>query len=122
MASRTSAALREADFALGGMDVHIHGGGVHVDEEEGDRVLALHEGGVVALAQGEVERAVFHGAAIEEDELLRAGTAAHARFAEEAADADVVGGELGHLEQFGGESRAAEVADALAQMIRGGSW
>ena len=78
-ASRMNAGIAEAHLAFGGMDIHVHGGGVHLDEEKGDRVLPLHERGVVALAQGEIERAALDGAAIEKDELLLARRAAERR-------------------------------------------
>ena len=74
---------------------------------------------MVALAQREIDGVVFHGAAIEEDELLRAGGAAHAGFAEEPADGDGVGRKLGHVEQLRGEGGPAQIAHAVAQM-RGG--
>ena len=63
--------IAETDLALGGMHIHIHGSGVHVDEEERDRVLALHQRGVIALAQREIDRGVFHRPPVDENELLR---------------------------------------------------
>ena len=51
----------ETNFAFGGMDVDVDAGGVHLEEEDGYRIAALHEGVVVALEEAEVERAVFDG-------------------------------------------------------------
>jgi len=102
------------------MDVHVHGGGIHVEEEEGDGVLALHEGGVVAFPEGVIESGVLDGAAIDEDELLGAGGAADAGLADEAPEADAIDLLVGDLEELGGEGWAAEIADALDEVCGGG--
>jgi hypothetical protein len=111
--------IAETDFAFRGVDVHIDGGGIHVEEEEGDGVLALHEGCVIAFAKGVIEGGVLHGAAIDEDELLGAGGAADAGLADETAEADAGDFLVGDFEQLGGESGTAEVADALEKVRRG---
>ena len=102
------------------MDVYVDGGGVHVEEEECDGVLAFHEGGVIGLAEGVVDGGVLDGAAVDEDELLGAGGAADAGLADEAAEADAGDLLVGDFEELGGEGGAAEVADAVEEMGGGG--
>ena len=92
--------------------------GIHLDEEKRDRMLPFHQRGVVALAQGEIDGAVFHGAPVEEDELLRAGRAAHAcafRCSPRMLMPSASSRELRHVEHFRGERRAAEVADSRSR-------
>ena len=65
--------------------------GVHLEEEDGDGVAALHEGVVVALEEAEVERAVFDRALVDEEDFLGARGAADAGLADEAAQAQLAG-------------------------------
>jgi len=92
--------LPELHLALGGVDVHVHGGGVDVEEEAADGVAALHEGGVIALDQGVVEAAVLDGATVDEEVLLVAGGARDAGGADEPPEVEVAGRLL--LEDGGG--------------------
>ena len=86
--------LAELHLAFGGMDVHVHGGGVDVEEEAADGEAAFHEGGVVAFEEGMVEAAVLDGAAIDEEVLLVAGRAGNAGCADEAPQVEVAEGIL----------------------------
>src|ERR1043166_3717921 len=63
----------ESYFAFGGMDVHVHGSRSDFEKETADRVAPFHQGGVIAFEQGEVESAIFHGAAVDERVLVLAG-------------------------------------------------
>ena len=113
-------AVVEADFFFGGVDVDVVAVGVHFQEEEGDRVLALHEGGVVALAEAIGDGGAFDGAAVEEGELVLAGGAAEAGAADVAADADAVSLAAGKFDEAGGEVAADEAGDALDEVAGGG--
>ena len=76
--------IAKAHFPLGRVHIHIHRGGIELEKEKRDRKLPLHERGVVALAQGGREHRAFNGAAVDEDELLRAALPAHSRLANQA--------------------------------------
>jgi hypothetical protein len=76
-------------FALGGVDVHVHGGGIEFEEQATDRVAALHQRGVVAFEQGVIDAAVLHRAAVDEHVLVLAGGARDAGRADETPDAEL---------------------------------
>ena len=72
----------EFHLALGRMDVHVHGGGVNFEEQAADRIAAFHQRVVITLDEGVIDAAVFHRAAVDENEL------AVARRARDAGRAD----------------------------------
>lgn len=76
--------VAEFHLALRGMNVHVHFAGIDFEEEAADREAALHQRGVIALGQREVQAAVFDGAAVDEDVLFFAGRARDARRTDEA--------------------------------------
>jgi hypothetical protein len=75
------------------MHIHIEGMRIHLDEQEGDRMLPLHQGGVIALAQAVRDAGAFDGTAVQIRGLHLAIRAAH------AWTADVAG--HGHAMQRG---------------------
>ena len=56
-------------FALGGMDVHVHGGGINFQEQAADRIAALHQRVVIALDERIIDAAIFHGPAVDKNKL-----------------------------------------------------
>lgn len=62
--------VTKADLAFGGVDIDVDLCWIDFNEEKSQGMLAFHEGGVVAFAKGEIDRAVFDSATIEKDELL----------------------------------------------------
>ncbi len=80
--------LVELHFALGGVDVDVHGGGIDFEEEAADRETALHQGGVVAFEQGEIQAAIFHGAAVHEEMLIFTRGTRNTRRTDETPDAE----------------------------------
>src|SRR5437773_944340 len=82
------AVIMEFHFALGGMNVDVNGCWVHFEEEATDRVAAFHKGGVIALEQCEIQRAVFNRSAIDEKVLVFASGTGNARFSDEPPDAE----------------------------------
>ena len=53
--------------------------GCDFQEQAADRVAPLHQGGVVAFEQGEVQPTVLHGAAVDEQVLVFASGARDTR-------------------------------------------
>ena len=76
--------LVEFHLALGGMNVHVHGGGIDLQEETTDRVTSFHQRGVVAFDECEVQTAVLHRAPIHEKMLVLPRGPRHARLANES--------------------------------------
>src|SRR5947199_10433569 len=62
-------------FAFCGMNIDIHCGRIDFEEEATDRITALHQRGMVTFKQSEIETAIFHRAAIDEQMLVFAGSA-----------------------------------------------
>ena len=56
-------------FALGRMNVHVHGGGINFQKQTADRITTLHQRIVIAFDQRVVDAAVFHGPPVDENEL-----------------------------------------------------
>jgi hypothetical protein len=57
-------------FALGRVNIHVHGGGVEFEEQTADGITALHQSGVIPLNEREVESAVLHRAPVHEKMLV----------------------------------------------------
>ncbi len=70
------------------MNVDIHTGGIDFQKQAADRVTALHQRGVIAFQEREVQAAVFHRAAIDEQMLLFPGGARQAGRTDETPEAD----------------------------------
>ncbi len=62
--------VAEANLGLGGMNVHVDGGGIEVDEQGGKRVTALRHEVAVRRAQRCEDEPVADGPAVDEQELL----------------------------------------------------
>jgi len=116
--------VAEADFAFGGVDVDVHGGGIYVEKEDRWRVTAFGDVGVVGFEDGVIEGAALHRAAIDEgDEAVPRG-AALAGAAEEPAEAQIPGGvfHFWKFDHFLGEAAAPDFGDAFAEVFaRGGT-
>ena len=76
-------------LALGGMDIHVHGGGVNFQKEAADRVAALHQRRVVTLDERIIDAAIFHGPAVDENKLAVARRARDARRADQTPNPDL---------------------------------
>ena len=76
-------------LALGRMDVHIHGGGGNFEEQTAHRVAPLHQRGVIAFDQREVEAAILHRPAIHKQVLVLARGARHPRRADETPEVNL---------------------------------
>lgn len=75
------------------MYVDVDECGWEFEEEEADRVSADHEQSAVGFRECVLEAAVLDPAAIEEEELVAAGSAAECWFADVAPESD--GGAVG---------------------------
>ena len=91
--------LAEADFPLGGVHVDIHIPRIHVDEQEGHRMLATRQSLAVGRSQRLGEMRIFHRTTIEKDQKQRAIRSRHSRFADVSAHRDPTAGLLRHLQQ-----------------------
>jgi hypothetical protein len=69
----------EADFAFGGVDIDVDGGGIDLEKEAADGVTAFHQAGVVAFQEGKIEAAIFDGPPVYEQVLVLAGRARDSR-------------------------------------------
>ena len=78
----------KSHLALGGMDVDIDQGGIEFNEEAAERIAALHQHGVIALDEGEIESAVFDGASVHEEMLVVSSGTRHAGCADDAPNGD----------------------------------
>ena len=74
-------------LALGGMDVHVHGGGIDFDEQAADGIAAFHQRVMIALDERVVDAAIFHRAAVHEHKLAIAGRTGNARRTDESPNA-----------------------------------
>jgi len=103
------------DLLFRGVDVDVDLAWVDFEEETADREATLHEGGVVAFDEGEIEAAIFDGATVYEEILIFASGARDAGGSDESPDAQVglvVGG--GSLFAQGVEFAAgAEIAGKI---------
>ena len=70
------------------MNVHIHGGWIHFEEEEADGIASPHESGVVAFNKSVVDGPAVHGTIIDEAIKLAAVGTAEAGFTDESLNAD----------------------------------
>ena len=78
----------EFHLALGGMDVHVHGGGINFEKQAADRIAAFHQRVVIALDERVIDAAIFHRPAVDENELAVARRARNAGRTDQAPDAD----------------------------------
>ena len=62
----------ELHLTLGGMNVHVHGGGIDFQKQTAHRITPLHQRRVIALHQGEIDTAILDRATINEDVLILA--------------------------------------------------
>ncbi len=85
-----AAFVAKADFAFGGVDVDVHGGGINFEEEDGRRVAPFRDVGMVGLEDGVGKRAGVHRAAVDEGDEAVARGAALARATQEAGEAEGV--------------------------------
>ena len=69
----------ELHFALGRVNVDIHGGGVDFQKQAAHWIPSLHERGVIALNERVINPPIFDGPAIDEDKLSIAGGARNSR-------------------------------------------
>lgn len=76
----------EFHLALGRMNVHIDTRGIDFQKQAADRVAAFHQRGVIALHQREVQPAIFHGTAVDEEMLILARRARDAGRADETPE------------------------------------
>ena len=84
----------EADFAFGGMDVHIHAGGIDFQEEETNRITSPHERGMIGLDQPIINGPAINGARIDKAIKLAAIGSAQPRFACQTMEANAVTREI----------------------------
>ena len=82
----------EFHFPLGGVDIDINGRGIDLEEKAANRIAALHERGVVAFHQGEIQPAIFHRALIDEQMLVVTSRPGDARCADPTPYPDFSGG------------------------------
>ena len=68
------------------MDVHVDQGRIDFQEQAADRIAALHQRGVVALDQRQIQTAMLDGTAVDEEVLVLAGGTRNARCTDEAAN------------------------------------
>ena len=97
------------------MDIHIDCRWICLNEKEGDRILTLHQGGVIAFAKGAGNDGGFDGATIEKAELLTAITPPHAGRSDKPPHLDALVFVGFDLEQATGEVVSDEAADSFAQ-------
>ena len=57
------------DLTLGGMNVHVHGGGINFQKQTADRITPFHQRVVVAFDERVIDAAIFHWAAVDEYKL-----------------------------------------------------
>ena len=76
-------------FALGRMDVHVHGGGINFEKQAADRVAAFHQRVVITFDERVVDAAIFDGPTVHENELAFACRARDAGRADQTPDADL---------------------------------
>jgi hypothetical protein len=57
-------------FALGRMNVHVHGGGIDFQKQATDRIPSLHQRCVITFQQGKVDAAIFDRPPVYEDVLV----------------------------------------------------
>jgi hypothetical protein len=60
----------ETHLTFRGVNIHVDGAGIHLNEEKRHGVLPLHERRVIAFAQSLGERNVFYSTSIEKAKLL----------------------------------------------------
>src|SRR5271156_1650969 len=79
----------EFHLALGGMNVHVHGGGINFEKQAADRVAAFHQRRVVAFDERVVKPAIFDRAAIDEQMLTLSRRSRYAGRAGQTPNADL---------------------------------
>src|SRR5260370_27384395 len=70
--------IPKTHFALGRMDVHIHGAGIELEKKESHRILSFHQRGVITFARRRRDEWTFNRAAVHENQLLGARLPAQA--------------------------------------------
>ncbi len=80
------AAVAELDLALGGVHVYIHLGRVHAQQDDGQRVTADGQQGVIGLGYGVGQRAILNPATIDKEGDVAAIGAMQGRRADIARD------------------------------------
>ena len=98
--------LVKLHFAFRRMDVDVHGRGVELEKEAAHGVTAFHEGGVIALEQGEIQATVLDGPAVYEEVLVLARGPRHPGRADESPDAE-----------FGFREAERGILGRLAQLV-----
>ena len=76
----------EFHLALGGMDVHVHGGGINFEKQAANRVTAFHQRVVIAFDERVIDAAIFHGTPIHENKLAITRRARDAGRADQTPD------------------------------------
>ena len=79
----------EFHLALGGMDVHVHGGGINFQKQAADRVTALHQRCVITFDERIIDAAILDRAAVDENELAIARRARDAGRADQTPNFDL---------------------------------
>ena len=79
----------EFHLALGGMDVHVHGGGINFEKQTADRIAAFHQRVVIALDERIIDAAIFHRPAVHKNKLAVARRARDARRTDQSPDSDL---------------------------------
>ena len=104
----------ELDFHLRGVDVDVHPGWIHFEEEDVERQSLGREQADETVADGAVQSGMADEAPVHKEELFSAGTAGEGRLAHEAGDRDDVRGFIDGDEALI-VARAEEAEDAGAE-------
>ncbi len=78
----------EFHLALGGMDVHVHGGGINFEKQAADRITAFHQRIVIAFDERVIDAAIFHGPTVHKNKLAVARRARNAGRTNQTPDAN----------------------------------
>ena len=95
------------------MDVHVDPSRIHLQEDEGQWVTTLGDQRVVAFRQREGHRAAVDRSTIDDGHEILAGTTAHARLAQQAAQAHARTLEGRHERDLSGHLTAPNLADPI---------
>ena len=95
------------------MNVYINCFGIHFQEQERHRVLALHQRRMIPLTQSVLYRDILHGSAVHKQDLFRFRGSANSRFADETRNSDPVGSLRLDFQQLFEQLRSAKIPDPI---------